>query len=96
MSAAHFLDDATFYEVKAFLDGAAQRIYDDYNRTRLLMFTVVKALGSKLESPEELLHLDGDPKPKERHIDSEELEKLKQMAKQIELKNVRDTNKTKA
>jgi len=86
MNAAHFLNDATFYEVKAFLDGAAKRIYDDYNRTRLLMFTVVKALGSEMKSPEELLHLDGDPAPKERHIDSDEIDKLRAMAKNIEKK----------
>ena len=86
MDAAHFLDSATFYEVQAFLDGAAKRIYSDYNRTRLLMFTVAKALGSEIESPLDLLRLYGDPKAPERHIDNDELEKLKQMAKQIELK----------
>jgi len=50
------------------------------------MFTVAKALGSDIKSPLDLLRLDGDPKEPERHIDNDELEKLKKMAKQIELK----------
>lgn len=84
MDAAHFMNDATFYEVKAFLDGAAKRIYDDYNRTRLLMYTVVKVLGGEAKDPTDLLKLVGDPQKEERKIDYTELENLKQMAKKIE------------
>ena len=88
MDPVYFLDQATIIEIGDYMEGAAERLQDSWEQTRLLSFIVARVGGCDADTAEEFLPLPWDKEDGNiegsTEVDLDELRKLRKQAKLIE------------
>lgn len=91
MDARYFLDEAQMWEVRAMVRGISKRGREIWEAMRVHGWMVLSALGSKAQSPMELLPFGWD---KKEEVSKEEMEKDKAELERM-LKEAREWNRRK-
>ena len=88
MDPVYFLDQATILEIGDYMEGAAERLQDSWEQTRLLSFIVARVGGCDTDTAEEFLPLPWDKEneniEESTEVDPDELRELREQAKLIE------------
>lgn len=86
MDPVYFLDRVSLEEVYDYLEGAAMRERDAWERTRISSYIVARTAGCDAETAEEFMPLPWDEEDNTAsvEVDLDELQKLRESAKLIE------------
>lgn len=82
----YILDEMEWYEVKAVLDYQHYAYKDVWEANRLTSFVVSKMLGSKIETPNDLMpfYWEEEDTDEKETASKEQMEELRRRAKEIE------------
>lgn len=82
VSPSYFLDEMTWQEAEAFLDGMVEAEHTSWERTRCIVHAVVQCNSSRKVSPQDVMKFPWeDEGPKHQDIDWAEVERLREEVK---------------